>query len=562
MNKPRSSGEQFSQWLLLALGGMLLFQYFFPQKKAPVAPPRPTLTLAQAFKGIDPAQGPLLSPSAALAEEKKLQADIDKNPQDPLAHSSRLRVGLIQQYILKNLKVETRKSGFLNLGPMAKFFPVYDEIIRHAAGDAIEAQALYQSGDLMWRQSTQKNGLPSQEAASTLESLVHKGRGSSTFLDNKIYVPAQIDPNKVPLDTVPSEGFKQVQVRELRGTIQNPNPQGIPDRVNQFYSTSTYYKLFDGVVRVFGSNPTFSYGLAILFFAVLTRVAVQPLTKRQYDSMKGMALIAPEMKKIQERYKGKTEGDAQVKMMKEIRALQQRHGVNPMLGCGLAAIQMPIFFVFVYPLIQHYEPKMELVGASFLWMTSLARPDIPLLVLYGISMFFSFRLSSTPPTDDMQRQQQMMMSFIFPVMFPFFIKTYPAAFTMYWMTYNAVSTFFQWRMMKAADPKKNLVKSLMGGDLTVANPEADAIPPRPGSDKNKVENKAENAHPLESGENGALNGAPNNGSSANGADKNGAAKNGDGKNLKAKAAQNGAVLTSLEGYKNGSSNGNGRKKKR
>ncbi|RZI54983.1 MAG: membrane protein insertase YidC, partial [Pseudomonas sp.] len=274
------------------------------------------------------------------------------------------------------------------------------------------------------------------------------------------------------MNEVPKDGFKTVKVRALRGTVDNVNPQGIPDRINIYYSTKPLYKLFDSVVNLFGAKPTYSYGLAILFFAVITRTILQPLTKKQYDSMKGMALIAPEMKKIQDRYKDKTEGDAQVKMMKEIRALQQRHGVNPMLGCGLAAIQMPIFFVFVYPLIQNYEPKMELVGASFLWISSLARPDIPLLVLYGISMFFSFRLSSTPPTDDMQRQQQMIMSFLFPVMFPFFIASYPSAFTMYWMTYNAVSTFFQWRMIKAADPKKNVIKTLMGADLRAAvNPE-------------------------------------------------------------------------------------------
>lgn len=554
MNNQRSSGGQFFQFLLLAMGGMLLFQHFFGPKPTPSAPPRPALTVPQTFKGIDPAQGPLLSKTEALSEEKKLKADIAKNPQDPLAYSSRLRVGLIQQYILQNLETKTRKSGWFGWGATVKYFPVYDEIVTHAAGDAIEAQALYQSGDLLWRQSTQNGGLPSQEAATALEALVHKGRGSSTFLDNEILVPAQIDPAKVPLDAIPPDGFKRAKVRDLRGTIQNPNPQGIPDRVNKFYSTSSYYKLFDGVVRFFGSNPFYSYGLAILFFAVLTRIAVQPLTKRQYDSMKGMALIAPEMKKIQERYKGKTEGDAQVKMMKEIRALQQRHGVNPMLGCGLAALQMPIFFVFVYPLIQHYEPKMELVAASFLWIPSLARPDIPLLVLYGISMFFSFRLSSTPPTDDMQRQQQMMMSFIFPVMFPFFILSYPSAFTMYWMTYNVVSTVFQWRMMKAADPKKNIVKSLMGADLAVVNPEADAVPARPKGDKNNRENE----HPLESDDKGTLNGNSNTGNPSNGAAKNGAAKNGDAKNLKAKAAQNGAVLTSLENHSNGSR----RKKKR
>ncbi|RYG54616.1 membrane protein insertase YidC, partial [bacterium] len=255
--------------------------------------------------------------------------------------------------------------------------------------------------------------------------------------------------------------------------------QGILDRVNEFYASSALFKLFDSVVRLLGANPAYSYGLAVLFFAIFTRTAMQPIYKKQYESMKGMAAIAPEMKKIQEKYKGKSEQNAQMQQMKEIQELQRRHGVNPMLGCGLALVQMPIFFLFVYPMIQHYEPKMELALASFLWVPALARPDIILLVLYGASMFFSFRLSSTPPTDDMQRQQQMLMSFIFPIMFPFFIATYPAAFTMYWMTYNALGTFYQWRLMKSADPSKNFWLTLKGDGLIPRFPKADAVAPRP-----------------------------------------------------------------------------------
>ena len=543
MNKPRSSGEQFFQFLLLALGSWMLFQYFFKPPAGSVAPPRPALSVTQAFKGIDPAQGPALTEVQAIAEEKKLQADITKNAQDPYSYWARLRKGLIQQYVLKNLESKERKGGFLGMGARVKYFPAYDEIISKASGDAIDAQALYQTGDLLWRQSTQNGGLPSQEAATALEALVHKGRGSSAFLDQQILVPAEVEPAKVPLESVPPGGFKLVKVRELRGNDSVRNPQGLPDRVNTFYSTSAYYRLFDSVVNLFGANPRYSYGLAVLFFAIITRALLQPLTKRQYDSMKGMAVIAPEMKKIQEKYKGSTDPQGQVQMMKEIKALQQRHGVNPMMGCGYALIQMPIFFVFVYPLIQHYEPKMELVGASFLWIQSLARPDWPLLVLYGISMFFSFRLSSTPPTDDMQRQQQMIMSFIFPVMFPFFIATYPSAFTMYWMTYNMVSTFFQWRMMKAADPKKNIIKSLMGADLRVVNATADAVPARPGGKTPELKAVESSEPPVSS------NGAAKNGSS-NGSAKNGSkGKSGGGKSgAKAnKSALNGSVMSPLDG---------------
>ena len=340
---------------------------------------------------------------------------------------------------------------------------------------------------MQWRESVAKSPdkKASSEAITALQSLITKGRGASAFLDTKIYVPKSefgdkpADPRLVALTGIPANGFTRVTVRELHGTDTQSNPAGIIDRVDASFHDSTYFKVFDMMVGILGRNPAYSYGLAILIFAVFTRSIMQPIYKKQYESMKGMAVIAPEMKKIQAKYKDNKDSSAQMQMMKEIKATQAAHGVNPMMGCGLAAIQMPIFFFVVYPMIQHYEPRMELVGASFLWIHALARPDIPLLILYGISMFFSFRLSSTPPADDMQKQQQMIMSFVMPVMFPFFLISYPSAFTLYWMTYNVLSTIFQWKLMKQADPTKNMLRTLTGADLLSANPTADAVPARP-----------------------------------------------------------------------------------
>jgi YidC/Oxa1 family membrane protein insertase len=266
-------------------------------------------------------------------------------------------------------------------------------------------------------------------------------------------------------------GFKAVQVRQL---------ESIPERVNAYYSTTTFYKIVDTVVRAFGNKANFSYGLAILFFAIVTRVALQPIMKKQYDSMKGMQAIGPEMKKIQEKYKNKP--DQQAQMVQEIRTLQANHGVNPMMGCGLALVQIPFFIFVVYPMIQHYESKMELVSASFLWIGNLARPDMALLIMYAFSMFLSMRLSSTPPTDPQQAQMQTIMTFFMPVTIPFFLYSYPSAFTMFWMVYNFVSTVLQYRMMKAADPTKSVMKALMGTN-TAAPVSGEVVPPRPKTTK-------------------------------------------------------------------------------
>jgi len=453
---------------------------------APAGSATPTPTTEPAVKpaGADKVV-PLLTAATGDAEITKLQKEITAVPHDEYAYWARLRIGLIEQYVLKKVTLKERPpSVWRNMFGAFYYTPpeytVFDEITDHGAINAVDAQALYQKGNWLWDANVEKGGKePSQSAAHALEQLIHKGRGSSQFLDLKIYTPIKV----AGAAATDAPEFRLEAVKDLRETKPNADtPDGILNRVNEYHKTTIFYKLFDAVVKLFGSNPTYSYGLAVIFFAIVTRLLIQPLTKKQYESMKGMQVIAPEMKKIQDKYKGKSDQQAQVQMMKEIRELQHRHGVNPMMGCALALVQMPIFFFFVYPLIQHYEPQMELAGASFLWIYSLAQPDILLLVLYGISMFLSFRLSSTPPTDEQQKMMQTMMAFIFPIFFPFVLKSYPSAFTMYWMMFNVVSTTFQWRMMKAADPDKSIIKALMGtGEpLPVA-----AVPERPAKKDSK-----------------------------------------------------------------------------
>jgi len=487
MNK-KGSASTFLQQALLGILFVLAYQHFFGGNHSST-PPRKAPALVQAFAGIDPAVpgAKPLDATTATAEVANLQKQITLNDSDDLAQWSRLRVGLIQQYVLNNLQSSTRGAGFLGLGGTQTYYPIYDDIIRNRAGDAVEAQALYQEGDILWRQSLTKPDLASS-AVTVFDSFIEHGRGSAfspgkarDFRALQIYVPTIQDPAKVPLTGLPAGGFHLVKVSDLQGTLKAPNPQGIVDRANTYYSTTGLYKLFDGFVRLLGPNPVYSYGLAFLLFAVILRSLLQPLYIKQYDSMKGMAAIAPEMKKIQERYKDKKEPSAQQAQMKEIQELQRRHGVNPMLGCGLAVIQMPIFFMFVSPMIRHYEPKMDLAGASFFWIHSLARPDIALLAVYAISQFLSMRLSSTTPTDDQQRQMQRVMTFS-PFFFSFFVASFPSAFVMYWTVYNVLGTFYQWKLIKAADPSKTMMKALVGDGFGFggATDKAEvAIAPRP-----------------------------------------------------------------------------------
>jgi len=81
-----------------------------------------------------------------------------------------------------------------------------------------------------------------------------------------------------------------------------------------------------------------SYGLAIILLTILVRVVLIPLTVKQIRSMASMQKIQPELKRLQQKYKG----DRQ-KLNEEMMKLYREHGVNPLGGCFPLVMQMPVF---------------------------------------------------------------------------------------------------------------------------------------------------------------------------------------------------------------------------
>lgn len=485
MKNKRSPIEQFLLIALLGFAAFTLSQQFFGKKDAPeTVAAREAPALETAFSGL----AEIDDRDAALVEVAKLQEEVKANSKDEYAMWANLRIGLLQQYVLQNVSAATE---------------AYEAVINRRKTEAVDAQALYQKGDFLWRRAeqgktTDEAGKSTSldaaeikslktEATKVLEQFSLRSRSNRQFFERKIFVPdiasLRHDPIQLPAR------WEEKSLLELRGSLEGEDPRGVLQRIDENYSTTLLYTIFDTVVKWFGAQPGYSYGLALLLLAVVTRCLMQPFIRKQYHSMKGMSLIAPEMKKIQERYKGKSDPESQKKMIDEIRTLQRAHGVNPM-GCGLSMlIQMPIFFFLVLPLINHYQAKMELAGAHFGWISSLARPDIPLLILYSISMFISVRLSATPPADDQQRQMQKMTTLMSP-MFAIVLWSYPSAFILYWLTYNILSMFFQWNLMKKSEPEKNLVKTLMGvsqplSTAITTESTSGALPARPNSEEKR-----------------------------------------------------------------------------
>jgi YidC/Oxa1 family membrane protein insertase len=94
-----------------------------------------------------------------------------------------------------------------------------------------------------------------------------------------------------------------------------------------------------------------NYAVAIALLTVVVMIVVFPITRRATRSMMKMQLLAPELKKIQQRYKTPPgtpiaeKQEARQKLNEEMMALYRENNVSPTGGCLPMLLQLPIFWI-------------------------------------------------------------------------------------------------------------------------------------------------------------------------------------------------------------------------
>ena len=219
------------------------------------------------------------------------------------------------------------------------------------------------------------------------------------------------------------------------------------------------------VLDFINSHVTHNYGWSMLALALVATLAMLPLYLQTFRSVKEMQAVQPYLKRIQEKYKN----DRQ-KIAEEQMKLFREHNINPLGGCLPTLIQLPIFFAIYSAINSH---KAQFAHATWLWIgsamslhaphlpswlpwitgpifaTNLSEPDKILTLVYAVSMFFSFQMTTTVATDPAQQQQQKLMSYMMPIMWFFIGQRFASGFTLYWLGLNIFSTALRFWVMRA-----------------------------------------------------------------------------------------------------------------
>jgi YidC/Oxa1 family membrane protein insertase len=185
-------------------------------------------------------------------------------------------------------------------------------------------------------------------------------------------------------------------------------------------------------------NANLTYGWSIVVLTVIVRLVLLPLVIKQYSSMRRMQMYAPQMKELQQKYKGNRQ-----KLNEELMRFYKENEINPFSSCLPLVAQLPVFIALYY-VLRDFANDATVSGGdvSFMWIISDVRLELTeigwgafvMVAIYGLSQLLSTELSMTP---NMPQSQRRIMR-ILPIVVVIFVFQFPvpAGLVLYWMTTN------------------------------------------------------------------------------------------------------------------------------
>jgi YidC/Oxa1 family membrane protein insertase len=217
------------------------------------------------------------------------------------------------------------------------------------------------------------------------------------------------------------------------------------------------------IYNLIGQN----FGIAIILFTLLVRLATHPLTVKQLKGSTAMQDMQKDKRWIEAQKKYKNDKE---KLSQEQMKLYKELGVNPFASCLPTLIQLPIIIGLYQAVIQalastpfevlkltnHIYPNLLNIGAlfplnnRFLWM-DLGKPDllnfpgipfpIPILAVFVvITTYIQSKLTTPPPAspDDQSAQMSGMMTIYMPLLMGYMAFTLASGLSLYFVASNVI----------------------------------------------------------------------------------------------------------------------------
>ena len=183
-----------------------------------------------------------------------------------------------------------------------------------------------------------------------------------------------------------------------------------------------------------------SYGSSIIITCLLIRLILMPITKKTAMQSELIKKAQPELDKLEKKYRGKEDNqEAQAKKAQEMMMIYQKYQINPISGCLLSFIQIPLLFAFLEAinrtpaLFENDFLVFQMGTTPWVGITSGNYWYLLLLVLIIGTTFLSFRKTLKDQSGAMAGQMKYTIYFML-AMVAVASFTLPAALGIYWIS--------------------------------------------------------------------------------------------------------------------------------
>ena len=207
--------------------------------------------------------------------------------------------------------------------------------------------------------------------------------------------------------------------------------------------TSFFVKPLAWVILKIGSLVK-NNGLAIIITCLLIRCALIPVTRKTAMQSEMMKKAQPELERLEKKYAGKETTEDQQRKAQEMMMIYQKYKINPISGCLLAVIQLPLLFAFLEAINRTpaiFENKFLVFEMGTTVPKGIASGNywyIILIILILGTTYLSFRKTLKDQSLSQQGGQMKFTLYFMLVLIAFASFSLPTALGLYWI---ASSTF-------------------------------------------------------------------------------------------------------------------------
>lgn len=196
-----------------------------------------------------------------------------------------------------------------------------------------------------------------------------------------------------------------------------------------------------------------NYGIALVIVGILIRLITYPITANTVKQSYRMNQAKPEIEKIEKKYKDKKSQEEMMQKSQEVMLVYKKYKINPVSGCIMAFLQLPIFFAVMeaanrIPAL--FEGRLLGFQLGTTPWTGLANGQyqylIIIVLIIGTTYFSMNQSKQNNVNNDMKKQMDFMNRFMI-IFISFVSLSLSTSIGFYWIT-TSLFTIVQNQLVK------------------------------------------------------------------------------------------------------------------